>query len=41
MLPVKRYRVRKGKSVRSFKKNVKKTKAANLRAMPMRGGYRL
>ena len=34
--PVNKYR-----AARSFKKSARKTKAANLRANPMRGGWRL
>lgn len=33
--------VNKHKSARSFKRNVGKTKMANVRAAPMRGGIRL
>jgi len=40
MRNMRRNKVNKGKSSRRFKKNVSKTKAANLRGAPMRGGYR-
>lgn len=33
--------VSKGKSARSFRKGVSRTKAINLRGAPMRGGIRL
>jgi len=41
MRPVKRYGVNKGHSSRKFRSNSRKTKSPNLRAMPMRGGWRL
>jgi hypothetical protein len=41
MRPLKRKPVKKYKSVSNFKRNVSKTKAANLTAGPMRGGIRL
>lgn len=41
MRPVKRSRVNKHKSARSFRKNVSRTKAANMSGAPMRGGIRL
>lgn len=37
---MRRMRTNKRKSARSFRRNVSKTKAANMR-MPMRGGWRL
>jgi hypothetical protein len=40
MRPVRRVAVRKKSSVRKFKKQMKRTKAANMNAIPMRGGYR-
>lgn len=40
MKPLKRKSVHKGKSASKFRKNVRKTKAANF-AGPMRGGIRL
>lgn len=36
-----RNRVNKQKSARTFKRNVGKTKAVNMKAAPMRGGIRL
>ena len=33
--------VNKGKSARSFRRNVKRTKSPNLRSAPQRGGWRL
>lgn len=36
-----RHHVNKGKSAHTFKRNVRKTKAANMKAAPMRGGIRL
>jgi len=41
MRPVKRYGVDKGQSARQFRGNVSRTKGANMRAAPMRGGIRL
>lgn len=41
MRPVSRRPVRKAKSARTFRKHVGKTKVANLRTAPMRGGIRL
>lgn len=41
MRPLKRKPVNKSKSVKKFRKNVSKTKAPNIKAMPMRGGIRL
>lgn len=41
MRPTKRGFVNKGKSSGQFKKNVSRTKAANLPRTPMRGGWRL
>lgn len=41
MRPVKRYPVNKGRSAGKFRRNVSRTKAANLQAVPMRGGWRL
>lgn len=41
MRPLSRKPVHKGHSARKFRKHVGHTKAANLRPMPMRGGYRL
>ncbi len=38
---MKRFPVNKHKSAKSFKHGVQKTKAANMRAAPMRGGIRL
>lgn len=40
MKPLKRKPVSKGKSVRGFKSNVRKTKSVNVTA-PMRGGIRM
>lgn len=40
MRPVKRFGVSKGRSARKFRRNVGRTKGANL-VMPMRGGWRL
>jgi hypothetical protein len=36
-----RHKVNKPKSVREFRKNTTKTKAANIQEGPMRGGWRL
>lgn len=41
MRPVSRGRVRKGSSARQFRKHTRRTKAANMRGAPMRGGIRL
>lgn len=41
MRPLHRKKVNKFKSSKKFRKGVGKTKAANLRPSPMRGGYRL
>lgn len=41
MKPLKRGSVSKSRSARKFRRNVGKTKAANLSVMPMRGGWRL
>lgn len=41
MRPLKRYGVSKKRSAGKFRKNVKKTKAANLPISPMRGGWRM
>ncbi|AGT39915.1 hypothetical protein [Marine gokushovirus] len=38
---MRRYNVNKGKSAKKFRKQVSKTKVANLRSNPMRGGWRL
>lgn len=38
---MKRMKVDKRKAARSFRKQVGKTKAVNLRNAPMRGGFRL
>jgi uncharacterized Fe-S cluster-containing MiaB family protein len=38
---MRRYSVNKGKSAKKFRKQVSKTKVANLRSNPMRGGWRL
>lgn len=40
MRMTRRNKVNKGRSARRFKKQVGKTKAANLRGAPMRGGFR-
>jgi hypothetical protein len=37
----KRFKVNKSRSARKFRRNVGKTKMANMSAMPMRGGWRL
>jgi hypothetical protein len=36
-----RKHVSKGKSARTFRRNVKRTKSPNLRSAPQRGGWRL
>lgn len=41
MRPVKRFAVNKNRSARKFRKNVSRTKSANIRGAPMRGGWRL
>lgn len=41
MRPLARKGVHKGRSARKFRKNVGRTKKANLRITPMRGGWRL
>jgi len=41
MRPVKRYPVNKRHSASKFRRNVSHTKAANVQAVPMRGGWRL
>lgn len=41
MRPVKRYRVNKGRDARKFRSQSSRTKVANLRSSPMRGGWRL
>lgn len=41
MMPVRRRPVNKKRSARRFRKNLRYTKAANLRASPTRGGFRL
>lgn len=41
MRPISRSRVNKHSSARKFRKNVSRTKAANMSASPMRGGIRL
>lgn len=41
MKPVKRFSVNKHSSARKFRRQVSRTKAANLGANPMRGGIRL
>lgn len=41
MRPVKRYGVSKGSSARHFRHHVGRTKSANVRMNPMRGGWRL
>lgn len=40
MRPLKRAPVRKGRSAGKFRKQVGRTKAANVAPPPMRGGYR-
>lgn len=37
----KRFPVNKARSARSFRKNVSRTAAMNVRGVPMRGGWRL
>jgi len=41
MRPLARHGVSKGHSARKFRKNVSRTKGANVSAAPMRGGWRL
>lgn len=41
MRPSSRSRVNKGRSARQFRGNASRTKGANLRGAPMRGGIRL
>jgi hypothetical protein len=41
MKPLSRKPVSKGKSSRQFKRNVSRTKGANMMVNPMRGGWRL
>lgn len=41
MRPVRRSHVNKYSSAKQFRKNTERTKGANLRQMPMRGGWRL
>lgn len=41
MKPVKRYGVSKAASARKFRRHAGRTKAANVGAQPMRGGWRL
>lgn len=41
MRPVSRYPVQKASSARKFRHHVGRTRAANVQAMPMRGGWRL
>lgn len=41
MRPLKRGGVNKRHSAKKFRKNVSRTKAANMQVMPMRGGWRL
>lgn len=41
MRPVSRSSVSKGRSARSFRKASSRTKGANMKAAPMRGGIRL
>lgn len=41
MRPLKRHGQSKFHSVKKFKRNVSKTKHANVQPHPMRGGYRL
>lgn len=40
-MSTKRYGVNKSKSAGKFRHNIGRTKAPNVRAMPMRGGWRL
>lgn len=41
MNPSRRRGVNKGRSARKFRKHLRRTKAANMSAGPMRGGWRL
>lgn len=41
MRPIKRFAVNKKRSAGKFRKQVGKTKRANVRAAPMRGGIRM
>lgn len=41
MRPVKRFGVNKSGSAKSFRRNVGRSNAINMRAAPMRGGWRL
>lgn len=41
MRPSRRYGVNKGSSAKQFRHNTGRTKAANMRGAPMRGGWRL
>lgn len=41
MRPLSRSRVSKGRSARQFRSQSSRTKAPNMRAAPMRGGWRL
>lgn len=41
MKPVSRFGVNKSRSARKFRRNVGRTKKANLVGAPMRGGWRL
>jgi hypothetical protein len=41
MKPLSRHKVSKYRSASKFKRNVRKTKAANMQLNPMRGGWRL
>lgn len=41
MKPLSRHSVSKGRSAAKFRRNVGRTKKANLRITPMRGGWRL
>ncbi|WNK13600.1 MAG: hypothetical protein [Microvirus sp.] len=41
MRPLRRGKVSKRKSARSFRKHSSHTKAANMRSNPLRGGWRL
>lgn len=40
MKPLSRHAVSKSSSARKFKSNIKTVASANLRGMPMRGGFR-
>lgn len=41
MRPVRRHGVHKGRSASQFRRNTRRTKAANMKGAPMRGGIRL